>query len=373
MATKWKLFSLGDVCTAQGSSNALIKGKQIQKYKSGLYPAFSATGQDIWREEFGHEGSAIIVSAVGARCGKCFKADGKWTAIANTHIIFPKENISRDYLYYQINNENFWEKGGVAQPFVKIKDTLRRKSISIPVDKNDNPELNEQKRIVAILEEAEILKKKRAEADQKMNELIPALFVQIFGDLSKYPAKKLCDFCQVATGNTPSRAKDEFYGSAIEWIKTDNFFEDSLYPSPAREGLSDTGAKIARIVSENSILMTCIAGSVKSIGNVCLTNRRVAFNQQINALTIRDNTNPLFLYWVLKINRSKTQKLASHVLKFIINKTRLEGLVVSIPPVALQNQFVEKVKEIETQKEKQKQSAILLDDLFSSLLSRTFS
>lgn len=293
------------------------------------------------------------------------------------YILKPQGNVSKEFLYFYFLSDYFNKQKDFyctgATMSALTNEGLKKILISLPVDKNGNPDLAEQKRIVATLEEAESLKKKRAEADQKMNELIPALFIQMFGDLSKYQTKKLGDFCQVMTGNTPPRVKKEFYGSAIEWIKTDNFIEGHLYPSSAKEGLSDAGAKIARIVDENSILMTCIAGSIKSIGNICLTNRRVAFNQQINALTVKDNTNPLFLYWFLRIHKSKTQKLASHVLKFIINKTRLEGLVVSIPSIGLQNQFAEKVKEIEEQKEKQKQSAIQLDVLFSSLLSSSLA
>ena len=44
----------------------------------GLYPAFSASGQDVWMTDFEFDTSGIVLSAVGARCGKTFKADGKW-------------------------------------------------------------------------------------------------------------------------------------------------------------------------------------------------------------------------------------------------------------------------------------------------------
>jgi type I restriction enzyme S subunit len=43
----------------------------------GLYPAFSASGQDIWMETYGFDAEGVVLSAVGARCGKTFKANGK--------------------------------------------------------------------------------------------------------------------------------------------------------------------------------------------------------------------------------------------------------------------------------------------------------
>jgi type I restriction enzyme, S subunit len=93
----------------------------------GLFPAFSASGQDIWMEEFEFEGPALVLSAVGARCGKTFKADGRWGVVANTHCLFPRAEFNRDFLWYLTNREDWWERGGTAQPFVKVSETLARK------------------------------------------------------------------------------------------------------------------------------------------------------------------------------------------------------------------------------------------------------
>jgi len=78
-------------------------------------------------DSYKEDGDAIIVSAVGARCGKCFLASGKWSAIANTHIIWPlKGGINIRFLWYRINDEQFWVRSGTAQPFVVIRKTLER-------------------------------------------------------------------------------------------------------------------------------------------------------------------------------------------------------------------------------------------------------
>lgn len=110
-----------------------------------MHPAYSATGQDVWREAFEQEGSAIIISAVGARCGKCFKADGKWSAIANTHIVWSSEEVAdRDFLWFKLNDERFWVRGGSAQPFVKTKESFKHEF--------GLPPLAEQQRIVEKIE-----------------------------------------------------------------------------------------------------------------------------------------------------------------------------------------------------------------------------
>ena len=69
----------------------------------------------------------MIISAVGARCGKCFLARDRWSAIANTHIVFPNESvIDHRFLWYLINDEHYWVKSGTAQPFVKVGKSVWR-------------------------------------------------------------------------------------------------------------------------------------------------------------------------------------------------------------------------------------------------------
>src|SRR5438128_318153 len=70
-------------------------------------------------------------------------------------------------------------------------------------------------------------------------------------------------------------------------------------PSRAMEQLSARGIALGRVVGPGSLLVTCIAGSATSIGNVTITDRKVAFNQQINAVTPRTGVVPLFLYGLL--------------------------------------------------------------------------
>ncbi len=140
----WAMPLLGEVVRIKQGNSKLTK----KFYKpDGKYVAFSGSGPDGRVDEYEHEGKAIVLSAVGARCGKCFKADGQWTAIANTAVIRPHlaDDAHYEYLFYLLNNEDFWPKGGTAQPFVQTG--LAQRETTIPL-----PPLAEQRRIVAKLE-----------------------------------------------------------------------------------------------------------------------------------------------------------------------------------------------------------------------------
>ena len=141
----WVETSLGKVCHIKSGNSTLIKGRMFSEPTPDLVPAFSASGQDIWCEYAEHHGPGIVVSAVGARCGKAFLADGSWTAIANTQVARPMSGINVKFLWYLLNDENFWVKGGSAQPFVKVKPSLELAVLLPPIA--------EQERIVDDIEE----------------------------------------------------------------------------------------------------------------------------------------------------------------------------------------------------------------------------
>ena len=124
---EWEETTFGSVVRHHAGNSSLIKGKLPSSEATGRFPAYSASGQDVWCDNFEHEGDAIVVSAVGSRCGKAFKASGKWCAIANTHIVWPNSaKIDTRFLAYFINDEDFWQKSGTGQPFVLFTKTFAR-------------------------------------------------------------------------------------------------------------------------------------------------------------------------------------------------------------------------------------------------------
>lgn len=114
-----------------GSGTIPIKGEVSTEPGPDLFPAFSASGQDVWVPEPQHEGPGLVLSAVGARCGKVFEADGQWGVVANTGVFYPTALLDVHYGWYLLNREDFWEKGGSAQPYVRVGETLKRK-IGLP-------------------------------------------------------------------------------------------------------------------------------------------------------------------------------------------------------------------------------------------------
>lgn len=165
---KYELVKLGEVAKIDWGNTNLTKS--IYK-NDGKYLAYSASGQDGKIDFFENDEEAIILSAIGARCGKCFFAIGKWTAIKNTITIkTDKEKVISKFAFYLVNNENFWEKSGSAQPFIKLSSV---KNTKIPL-----PPLEIQKQIVAECEKVEEQYNTIRMSIEKYQELIKAILVK---------------------------------------------------------------------------------------------------------------------------------------------------------------------------------------------------
>ena len=141
---EWEATSFAEVVKHHAGNSFLIKGKLSTTESQGLYPCYSASGQDVWFDQFESEGDAIVVSAVGSRCGKAFRATGKWCAIANTHVVWPiRTKVNIDFLHLFLNDKDFWTKGGSGQPFVQFRQSFRRALLL--------PTLGEQTAIAEVL------------------------------------------------------------------------------------------------------------------------------------------------------------------------------------------------------------------------------
>lgn len=101
-----------------------IKGDVSSTEEPDLFPGFSASGQDVWLDRAPFAGPGFVLSAVGARCGKVFLASGRWGVVANTAVLLPRDGNHAKYLWYALNREDWWQKGGTAQPYVRIEESL---------------------------------------------------------------------------------------------------------------------------------------------------------------------------------------------------------------------------------------------------------
>lgn len=138
----WTARQLGELVSLyQGGRLGLTKERD---YVSSGVAAFSAAGQDgyVDQAEFRNQ-RGVVLSAIGANCGRCFYAEGDWTTLANVQAIVPGPDLDARFLFYRANVENYWTRSGSAQPFIK-PSSIKHSWIALPP-------LGHQRRIAEIL------------------------------------------------------------------------------------------------------------------------------------------------------------------------------------------------------------------------------
>lgn len=257
------------------------------------------------------------------------------------HVLRPSKEIDGRFLFHLVWNPKFRRLGELRM--TGSAGQRRVPTAFLSEHAFQLPPIAEQQRIARILDGAESLCRKRRKAICLADEFLRAAFFEKCGDpvsnSMAWPERELSDIGTVTTGNTPSREVAAYYGDAIEWIKSDNINTPSHSLTKAREGLSKLGASAGRIVSEGATLMTCIAGSADCIGNVAMTDRRVAFNQQINAITPAPGVESEFLYALLLFSKLRIQASSTNSMKGMVSKGALEKVKLIWPSESAQKEI----------------------------------
>ena len=280
----------------------------------------------------------------------------------------------RAYLFHYLRQQRMVDLAearstGVNLPRLSPK-VLEDFEVFAPVD------VAEQRRIAAILDNADAIRRKRRQALAEIDALLRAAFLDMFGDPATNPhgftLEPVRKFGRVMTGNTPPRANPQNFGSQIEWIKSDNISDAKYFLTKAAEGLSKIGRSVGRVAPAGSILVTCIAGSPKSIGTAALADREVAFNQQINAIIPFQPQLLGFLFVQIVLAKRLIQRKSSNAMKGMVTKTEFEEVCIMKPPAEQQRRFSEWFTRFVGAFRKLQAAAEASEEAFGSLSQRAF-
>ena len=353
-------MKISEVIKSLSASNAAIKNTASSEPKEGWYPAYSASGQDVWLPDCRFTQKGIVVSAVGARCGKAFKADGKWNICANTHPLSVDETKAlRDYCWYMINNEDWWIKGGTAQPFVKVKDSFNRDFIFPPI--------SEQKMIVSRLDTIQALINQKQLQIKRLDELVKARFVEMF-NMESYPIKPLSEIAEYWNGLTYKPSDVSSDGTIV--LRSSNIQDMQLDLNDIVRVKCKINNK--KMVKTNDILMCSRNGSAKLVGKVALIpelEEMMSFGAFM--MIIRSAYYPyLMTYFQLPVFRSQISTGTTTINQ--ITRYMLDKVSLPVPDMAKIKGFKTFVTQVDKSKFAVQKSLEKTQLLFDSLMQEYF-
>ena len=372
----WSAARFGELVTTKSGNSKLIKGKLSPSSAGGLVPGYSASGQDIWCERVEWHDDGVVLSAVGARCGKTFLARGSWTAIANTHVLIPRAGVDPKWLWYLTNDEDFWVRGGSAQPFVKMKASKSRRVLLPPVE--------EQRRIAAVLDAADALRVKRREALAKLDTLMQAAFIDMFGSSNRrdWPTAPISRLASSANGSIRTGPfgsqllHDEFMSDGpVAVLGIDNVVHNHFTWGERRFISDEKYREVKRYTVVPGDVLVTIMGTCGRVAIVPQDIPLAINTKHLCCVSLnQDLCIPEFLWACIRFHPGVLRQLGATKGAVMpgLNMGAIRRTEVPVPPREAQAEFARRKSLVDEQMVRASSHFEQLDTLFASLQQRAF-
>ena len=354
---------LEDVCEKVSSNLKLsdVDGKK------GDFPVFGASGC-IGSIDFYHQERAYVaVVKDGAGIGRTTINPPKSSVIGTMQYLIPKENICPQYLYYVVRNmhlEKYYT--GATIPHIYFRDYKKQEFNLVSEEK--------QKAIVQILWKCENIIKLRHKELQCLDNLIKARFVEMFGeglrDDGRFPLLPISHIGKVVSGATPKTTKENYWDGDNIWITPAELSDKSFIVCDSDRKITDEGVKSCAV---NLLPVgTVILSSRAPIGKVAIAGVPMYCNQGFKNIIPNEKINSIYLFELLSMETKFLNSLGRGATFKEISKQIVESINVKVPPIQMQEQFADFVKQIDKSKVAVQKALDEAQLLFDSLMQEYF-
>ena len=317
---------------------------------------------------------AILLAMYGATVGRMAILGAEATTNqAICHIIPDEKFADRDYLYHFLQHivpELIAKAIGGAQPNINqqiIKD------MKVPL-----PPLGEQRRIAAVLDKADALRQKRRAALAKLDTLLQATFLDMFGDPVTNPmgweVKLFDDVCDSRLGKmldakqqTGNHSRKYLRNANVQW---DMFDLDDLLEMDFNE------KDRKKYELQNGDLLICEGGEV---GRTAIWHGQIEecyFQKALHRARVDPHlvTPEYMLYymWLMAKNHGLKDHTTSATIAHLTG-VKLKKLPVPLPPIKQQQKFTSLYQKNFLFRGKMTDAVQHLDNLFHALQQRAFN
>jgi type I restriction enzyme S subunit len=237
------------------------------------------------------------------------------------------------------------------------------------------PPLPEQRRLAAILDAADALRAKRRAALGKLEVLLQAVFLEMFGEVvgneRGWEVWRLGDITSVATGSTPSRDHPEYYGGGIPWVKTTEVNWETILRTT--ETVTQKGRNRARLrLFPRGSIVIAMYGQGTTRGKSAILGIDATVNQACAVISPSSRFSTEYLSVLLKMQYEEIRKLGRGGNQPNLNLSLVQSLPILMPPLALQHQFASIVNKTSDLRRQFLNDLEKKKGLFQSLQQRAF-
>lgn len=286
------------------------------------------------------------------------------------------EKIDNRYLYWFLKgNTEFLQSLGRGATFKEISKTIVA-NIEINI-----PDKSVQTQIVDNLEKTSQIIRLRKQELSKLDELIRARFVEIFGSIheDRFPKCLLKDVAHIKHGYAFSGEYFSEEENGIVLVTPGNFALGGGFQEVRNKYFtSEYSEEYVLHAGDLIVTMTDLSKKADTLGYGAIvpdTGKIYLHNQRIGLFDCLDEKlNPIFVRWYmqtdeyrLEIVRTSTGSTVHHT-----SPDRILNSVIYLPPIELQNNFVEFANQVAKSKAAVQKALDQTQQLFDSLMQEYF-
>lgn len=283
--------------------------------------------------------------------------------------------VDPDYLYWFIRAQ---EPRVLAQG-VKKGATVHSlqsgfvENLQVPL-----PERGEQRRIVDLLSRAEGIVRLRREAEKKAAELIPALFLDMFGDPATNPKGwKVEEFGSVITYSRygPRFPNRDYAESGAHILRTTDMSDDGFlrwWESPI---MSLTPAEVAKYQLSPRTLLITRTGTIGRVAMFSGASEPCIAGAYLLEFGLKELISPDYAlaFFLSAYGQQHLLQGSRSVAQPNINAPTVMAIKVQIPPIERQADFSKVVEEIRAIQSQQSAATAKAQAAFDALVAQAFS
>ncbi len=271
-------------------------------------------------------------------------------------------NANYKYLYYALKNAKI-PNTGYNRHFKWLKEV-----------KIKYPDRERQDEIVEFLDKVSDVIQKRQDELSKLDDLIKARFVELFGDINindkNWDSEPLGELCTIVRGGSP-RPIEQFLGGNIPWIKIGDATDgDSIYLNSTKEHIIQEGVKKSRLVKSGSLIFANCGVSLGFARIItfdgCIHDGWLAMED------IDERLDKVFLLQALNQMTEHFRAIAPAGTQPNLNTAIMKAYKQVIPPIELQRDYINFVHQVDKSKVAVQKALDETQVLFDSLMQKYF-
>lgn len=382
------IFPLGEICSFVGGGTP---SRKIPEYFAGTIPwatvkdfkqfRLADTEEHITEKAVADSaaniveaGTVLLVSRVGL--GKVAIADTRLAINQDIKALTPRHDILPEYLFWFLLSKapDIERMGaGATVKGITLNDI---KAIRMPV-----PTLDEQRRIVDLLARAEGIVRLRREAEKKAAELLPALFLAMFGDPATNPkgwevgtiADVLAESPTLGTMAKPSSTAGRWLDLRVANIQGGQLLLDD------KKWIDLPDEQIARFaLRHGDVLLARAIGSLDHLGKAVVVYPDGDWAFDSHLMRLRFDATRLLpeVFKGFLESASGREEFLKHTrqsaVQFNINGKEIRQIALPIPPLDLQHEYLNRIANVLAVKSQQDVAMAKAQETFDALLSKVF-